>query len=391
MNHSKPLSASSDTTEEQEIAICHENEIKEFSNDTGLHPMDGGFHAWMFLAASTMIEALVWGFAFAFGVFQSYYRDNELFEDSNMVAAIGTCATGAAYLGSMGSFSTNVTHLVLSQGIGFGVGGCIAYSPSILFMPEWFDKKRGLAFGVVWAGSGLSGILFPIVLERLLGQFGFRTTLRILSGVLFVLPLPFLYFHKPRVPIQKGVAHRRLTTRFLYNRVFMIYQLVNVFEALGFFLPGIYLPSFARYIGFSTFLSSLTVTVLNMASIFGSISMGFLSDRCDALTCVSISTIGTVLSVFLLWGFSTKIPVLLVFCVAYGIFAGSFSAIWSAMIREVQKVDSSADTTIIFSAIAFGRGVGNVASGPFSEMLIKVDNWQGHARGAYGSGYGLII
>lgn len=33
------------------------------------------------------------GFAFAFGVFQSYYRDNELFEDSNMVAAIGTCAT----------------------------------------------------------------------------------------------------------------------------------------------------------------------------------------------------------------------------------------------------------------------------------------------------------
>jgi len=292
---------------------------------------------------------------------------------------------------AMGSFSTNVTHLVLSQGIGFGVGGCIAYSPSILFMPEWFDKKRGLAFGVVWAGSGLSGILFPIVLERLLGQFGFRTTLRILSGVLFVLPLPFLYFHKPRVPIQKGVAHRRLTTRFLYNRVFMIYQLVNVFEALGFFLPGIYLPSFARYIGFSKFLSSLTVTVLNMASIFGSISMGFLSDRCDALTCVSISTIGTVLSVFLLWGFSTKIPVLLVFCVAYGIFAGSFSAIWSAMIREVQKVDSSADTTIIFSAIAFGRGVGNVASGPFSEMLIKVDNWQGHARGAYGSGYGLII
>lgn len=33
------------------------------------------------------------GFAFAFGVFQSYYRDNELFQDSSMVAAIGTCAT----------------------------------------------------------------------------------------------------------------------------------------------------------------------------------------------------------------------------------------------------------------------------------------------------------
>ncbi|KAJ5750730.1 Major facilitator superfamily domain general substrate transporter [Penicillium manginii] len=421
MDHSKSLSATSDAHEEQEIALCHESEIKDIGEENGLPPMDGGFHAWMFLAASTMIEALTWGFAFAFGVFQSYYRDNELFEDSGMVAAIGTCATGAAYLCcpcaivcmillprlarwfstiglvimcfslAMGSFSSNVTHLVLSQGIGFGIGGCIAYSPSILFMTEWFDKKRGLAFGIVWAGSGLSGILFPIVLDRLLGQFGFRTTLRILSGVLFVLPLPFLYFHKPRLPIQKGVAHRRLTTRFLSNRVFVIYQVVNIFEALGFFLPGIYLPSFARYIGVSEFLSSITVTTLNLASIFGSISMGFLSDRCSALTCVSISTIGTTLSVFLLWGFSTQIPLLLVFCVAYGIFAGSFSAIWSAIIREVQKVDKSADATIIFSAIAFGRGIGNVVSGPFSEMLLNVDNWQGYARGAYGSGFGLII
>jgi MFS family permease len=173
--------------------------------------------------------------------------------------------------------------------------------------------------------------------------------------------------------------------------VFVIYQVVNIFEALGFFLPGIYLPSFARYIGVSEFLSSITVTTLNLASIFGSISMGFLSDRCSALTCVSISTIGTTLSVFLLWGFSTQIPLLLVFCVAYGIFAGSFSAIWSAIIREVQKVDKSADATIIFSAIAFGRGIGNVVSGPFSEMLLNVDNWQGYARGAYGSGFGLII
>lgn len=58
-----------------------------------------------------MLEALIWGiirresscdrieanivagFAFAFGVFQKYYHANEAFEDSNMVAVIGTCAT----------------------------------------------------------------------------------------------------------------------------------------------------------------------------------------------------------------------------------------------------------------------------------------------------------
>jgi MFS family permease len=171
----------------------------------------------------------------------------------------------------------------------------------------------------------------------------------------------------------------------------MIYQLGNIAEALGFFLPAIYLPTLARELGASDLLASLTVTALNLASVFGSVSMGFLSDRCHTLTCVSISTVGTVLSIFLIWGFSTTIPGLMVFGVAYGIFAGSYSAIWSGMIREIQTNNPAADATIIFSTIAFGRGVGNVVSGPFSEALIQADSWQGHAAGAYGSGFGLLI
>ena len=73
---------------------------KESTNleKSDLPPVDGGCQAWMFLAASTMIEALVWGFAFAFGVFEDYYRDSELLKDSNIIAVIGTCATVRPYL-----------------------------------------------------------------------------------------------------------------------------------------------------------------------------------------------------------------------------------------------------------------------------------------------------
>ncbi|KAJ5191407.1 MFS monocarboxylate transporter [Penicillium cinerascens] len=383
-----------------------------------LPPQDGGIQAWLFLAACAMIEALVWGLAFSFGVFQSYYRTQEAFKDSRMVALIGTCATGVAYLScpltivamillprmtrwfstiglvimslslAMGSFATNVTHLVLSQGVAFGFGGCIAYSPSILFMPEWFVKRRGLAFGMVWAGSGLSGIVFPPLLEKLLSRFGFQTTLRILSVLVFVLAGPFLYSHKPRIPIR---ASRRLTFRFLLDKVFIFYQVGNTFEALGFFLPALYLPTFARTIGASEFLSSFTVTAFNLASIFGSVFMGFLCDRYHVQNCIAIATVGAAVSIFLLWGFSITIPVLLVFSVAYGLFAGSYSATWSGMINEVQRVDPTSDPTIIFSFIAFGRGIGNVVSGPFSEALLEADSWKGRAWGAYGSGFGLLI
>ena len=59
---------------------------------TQLPPMDGGMNAWLFLAACFVMEALVWGFAFTFGVFQAYYSDIFQFKDSGNIAVVGTCA-----------------------------------------------------------------------------------------------------------------------------------------------------------------------------------------------------------------------------------------------------------------------------------------------------------
>ncbi|KAJ5124532.1 uncharacterized protein N7515_008357 [Penicillium bovifimosum] len=405
---------------EAQIRLCPEK-FDESTEEQKLPPVDGGFQAWMFLAACVMLEALIWGFAFSFGVFQKYYASHEAFEHTSMVAVIGTCATGISYLScplvivsmillpkfgrwfssfglvimclslALGSLSTSVTHLVLSQGVGFGIGGCIAYSPSILYMDEWFVHRRGLAFGITWAGSGVSGLIFPIGLEKLLAAYGFETTLRVISVLIFVLAAPFLYFHKPRLPVKKTVCYHRLNFRFLTTRIFCVYQLGNIFEALGFFLPGIYLPTYARSIGATDFLSSLTITLLNLASVFGSVTMGHLADRYHAITCITISTVGSAVSVLLLWGFSTTLPTLLVFCIGYGLFAGCYSATWSGITHEVRRVDPSADATLIFSVIAFGRGIGNVVSGPFSEALLRVDHSSNPAMGGYGSQYGLII
>ncbi|CAG8123034.1 unnamed protein product [Penicillium nalgiovense] len=422
MEMRRPSCSNSLPRSEAQIRLCPEKLDESSSNDVQrLPPVDGGFQAWMFLAACVMIEALIWGFAFAFGVFQKYYHAHESFQDSNMVAVIGTCATGISYLScplviaamillpqwgrwfssfgliimclslALGSFSSNITHLVLSQGVGFGIGGCIAYSPSILYMDEWFVHRRGLAFGITWAGSGVSGIIFPIGLEKLLNRFGFETTLRVISVVVFLLAAPFIYFHKPRLPVRKTVDYQRLNFRFLMTRIFCIYQLGNIIEALGFFLPGIYLPTYARSIGATGFLSSLTVTLLNLASVFGSVTMGHLADRYHAITCITISTVGSTLAVFFLWGFASSLPTLFVFSIAYGLFAGCYSATWAGITHEVRRVDPSADATMIFSVIAFGRGIGNVVSGPLSEAIVSVDSWKGSAIAGYGSGYGLII
>lgn len=49
----------------------------------------------------------------------------------------------------LSSFATNVTQLIASQGVAYGIGASLSYSPTIVFMNEWFVRRKGLAFGIM--------------------------------------------------------------------------------------------------------------------------------------------------------------------------------------------------------------------------------------------------
>jgi hypothetical protein len=48
------------------------------------------------------------------------------------------------------SFATQVSHLILTQGILYAIGGILLYSPTIKFLDEWFVRRKGFAFGIMW-------------------------------------------------------------------------------------------------------------------------------------------------------------------------------------------------------------------------------------------------
>jgi MFS family permease len=292
---------------------------------------------------------------------------------------------------SMSSFSTSTTHLIVTQGVLYAVGGSFAYSPCIMFMDEWFVKKIGLAYGIMWAGTGLAGIVVPILLQWILDAYGYKTALRAWSICLFILTAPLLRFIKRRVPISQVHQTRRFDFSFITTSTFGILEVCNIIEALGFFLPSIYLPSYARSLGASGLLSTLTVVLFNVASVFGCIFMGAITDKLHVTTCIAISTVGSTIGIFAVWGFSVSIGPLYVFCIIYGLFAGSYTSTWPGVMRELKRKKESIDTTMVFACLAAGRGIGNVASGPLSEILIKDMPWKDQAGFAYGSGYGPLI
>ncbi|KAI0187146.1 major facilitator superfamily domain-containing protein [Astrocystis sublimbata] len=270
------------------------------------------------------------------------------------------------------------------------------------YLNEWFVKRKGLAYGIMWSGTGLAGVVLPLLLESLLESIGFRNTLRVWAGVLFVITTPLACFIKPRIPPSATTHVRAFNLWFLVTPAFLIYQAANIIESMGFFLPGIYLPTYARNtLGAPSLSAATTILLINVASVFGCVAMGWFIDRLHVTTCILLSTIGATISVLLVWGLSSSLGLLYFFCVAYGLFAGSFSSAWPGIMRDIaQKGQAGSgssrdqvDPNMVFGFLCAGRGVGNVVGGPLSESLMRGSLWYADKAASYGyqSGYGSLI
>ncbi|OHE99908.1 hypothetical protein CORC01_04809 [Colletotrichum orchidophilum] len=386
-------------------ATGHQETAEEIEQ-ASLPPADRGREAWLVLLGCILIQIPVWGYSLAFGVFQEYYgsHPDKLEGESSNVAVIGTTMTGLMYLispftftilsrwprlrrwfGPLGlvltaagfllsSFARTVGQLIATQGVICALGCGLLFTPTTLYLDEWFVKRKGLAYGVMWAGKSAAGVGLPFAMETCLQRFGPVITLRAWSIATILISAPLLYFLKPRIPLAQSAAVRRINLNFIHLPSFWMLQIGNVLQSLGYFLPYTYLSTYAvQQLHVSTTVATTLLVLVNVTSIPGGIVMGSLGDHVRVSTVILISTVGSALAVFLFWGFSSQTALLAVFSITYGFFAGGFSSTWSAVLSELKAESPAVDTGFIFGLLAGGRGIGNVISGPLSVALLAGD------------------
>lgn len=202
---------------------------------------------------------------------------------------------------------------------------------------------------------------------------------------------PLLYFVKPRVPASAVTRTRRFDFHFVLSNSFIFLELGNILQGLGYFVPSIYLPTYARSLGLENAAASAPVALLNAGSVFGCVLVGTMVDRLHVTNVIIMSTLGASFAVFVLWGLSISTPLLFIFSLIYGFFAGSFSSTWPGVMQEVKKKDNTAESNLVMGLLVAGRGIGSVACGPMSEVFLKGNPWRGTAGLGYGTGYGVLI
>ena len=148
--------------------------------------------------------------------------------------------------------------------------------------------------------------------------------------------------------------------------------------------------AFAVAQGWSALSGTLAVSLCSAATVVGATMTGWLVDRYHVTTAINICTAGTVVAVFVFWSFAVYQPVLYIFALLYGMFAGGFPATWAGCTSAVCR-KYPVENGMVVAMFTAGKGIGCVVSGPVSGALVASDTWKNSVAYAYGSGYGYLI
>ncbi|KAL2813425.1 major facilitator superfamily domain-containing protein [Aspergillus granulosus] len=262
-------------------------------------PKEGGLHGWLQVFSTLFILFNIWGLAFAFGSFQSFYVLDFLPTTStSAISWVGTIQSWLLIIGGLiagplfdmgyyrvmilvGSFlsvfgimmlslATEYYQILLSQGICTGLGFGLLYIPSITLVSRSFVKKRALALGISTAGAPLGGVIYTLMFEQLLPKVGFPWTVRIIGFAMFALfvasVLMLLWKTDNTDSIPTTRARRLFDMRALKDAPFWNFTVANFFLYLGYMTPFYYMPIYAETKLGTTRSLGLYILIISQAS-----------------------------------------------------------------------------------------------------------------------------
>ncbi|KAL4941423.1 major facilitator superfamily domain-containing protein [Aspergillus oleicola] len=307
-----------------------------------------------------------WGLLLTFGAFQTYWEQVQLPEKSSSeISWISTVSgflllfsgiiTGPLYdygylrplvvTGSllevfglmMISLSTEYYQVLLSQGIYVGLGGGMIYVPSIAAAAASLQEFRRAKFiGLIASACGVGGVIYPVMFRQLLSSIGFPWAVRSIAFV----------------------------------PSFVLAIISDFFAGVGYYLPLIYLPSFAESAIpalYNTDLSFYLLSVVNGASIIGRLLSCFLAMRFGPFeTCTA--ELATSACLLFCWIAVDSKTGIIVWSVFWGLISSIIIAMPGAMLPSLCASMSVLGTRTGMYWASVGLGV--LVGGPIGGTLV---------------------
>jgi MFS family permease len=356
------------------------------------------FYGWMIVAVSHLTLMVVFGVRLSFTVFFVALIDefgwsradtSLIFSTSMIVFAIASTLTGIALdrwgvrrtfgVGAvilsagllMSSRVDSIMQLAVAYGLVSGLGiTMLGLGPQASLLARWFRRRRGMAIGIAFAGTGIGSLLIVPGVESIITNFGWRTAYVVLAG-LTVVTIPLIVFLLRLNPEDKSLLPDGLSIE-QYN-----HHQMNL-EKKWDFNQAIRTPSF--WLMMVTAMGAIgPVRMLTVHQLARIVQVGF--ERNFAAKVVGFSGVFAALAFILLGSISDKIDRRLLYML------GSFCLIGAIFLLGILDTPDQVEIVWVY-AVLLGFGEGSRAS---MVTAVASDLFPGKALGAVNGAVGAFF
>ena len=389
-----------DSTWQESTALTDADNIVEASRVADAAVPDGGY-GWVVIASCSVITFWFVGTTYSWGVLQDALVEQKLAKPSTL-AFVGsvavTCVAAFALLNgrliralgarkvamlgiSLMSFGQIVSGFSVENvgGLFVAAGFIMGYGVSCSFMvvsvtpAQYFNKKRGLANGLVYAGGGLGGAVISLSVSGVINRLGAAWAFRLIGLVILATGLPAAWFIKERAPIRNATF---IEWGLFKDLKFLTLFIMGVVATFPLLVPVFFLPLYARSLGLSSSVGAALVAGFNFASAVGRVLCGLMGDKLGAVNTLFVSLLISALSMLAIWPISTSLAPLIAFVVINGVGNGGF---FSIMPTVVSNVFGSARVSVAMGMIVTGWTGGYLMGAPIAGYML--DAYGGEAAG----------
>jgi MFS family permease len=204
----------------------------------------------------------------------------------------------------------------LSVFMGIGSAGSHII-PVSMMITHWFEKKRGLAMGIVFAATGIGGMIFNPLATTIITDHGWRSAYLILGGIIAVTTVPVAAFIVRAHPREKGllpygvaetgsgqaaVAAEGLTASQAIRTIsFWLLAIMILFIAVANMGVLHHIVPYLTDLGYSSTTAASLMSLHMGLLVLGKVCLGELADRIGLTKSLIVCMIGLVASIGFLY------------------------------------------------------------------------------------------
>ena len=197
------------------------------------------------------------------------------------------------------------------------------YFPLITVAPEYFDRRRGAAMGIVLSAAGIGGLSYSLLIRYLLDRMGPRWTLRIMALENVLVAIPIALAARPGLSTTQRPT--MVNMKIARKPTFVLQALGALLQAAGNFVPMTFTPEFSSTLGYTAAFGATLLAINNAVNAISRILTGVLADTLGRQNILVLSVIGSAISVMAIWMAAAVYNSQLLwvfFVVLYGVLAG---------------------------------------------------------------------